>query len=373
MNDLDFDELDKAIGGSGDVAPSTDDSVTAPDAAPAASAKNTTASDADTTVTDTPVEAEPAVSAEVETPSEETAEPAGLNQADLDPLKNLQAAAAEAVSSTEASESPVVDENAETVSSTTGGVEGDQGAAARSQGRFMDMVHHSSDMTVTRPSSVPPSSAQVPPSETTSREAADVSPINTDNEPTTEAHTSGSPDDELANAIGSIDFSQPEGGIETASKEATGGSEAPTEQSGDEDTPSAPINTDIAVDPVPDDFRVEDTPTPEVDGDAGDSAEASTDEEPLGSPFIPDAQVEKRPLGGAPAPVDTVESTDTNAPAPVVTDGATQSIYAPDGAPTEPPVTAKKGGGLIWLFILLGLVIVGGGGGYLAWLLLFSK
>jgi hypothetical protein len=360
VNDLDFDELDKAIGGAGGVVPSTDDSVTAPSADSALPAEdpvtpgvNTAAAD---TLASTPVEEEP------------VAKPESLSQVDNDPLNDSQDATTEVANAPETPvtsetlshgplESPPGDDTVEDVPDTAPGDEAAIAAAPRSQGRFMDMVHKSSDMTVAR-SSVPPAPVQAPPSGSTPREASDVAPIDAAKEASTTPESTGKPEDDLVNSLSSIDFSQPEPDLDGAS---TGETVVDTSAEGEPDT-KPEVNTDIAVDPLE---GFDDDSMPAEAPATGDTAE-----EPLGSPFIPDAQVEKRPLGGAPTSVDTVESTDVNA-ALAASEPPTQSIYAPEAtAGPAPAVPAKKGGGLIWLLIIAGLIIIGGGGGFAAWFFL---
>ena len=348
MNDLDFDELDKAIGGADSSAPQAEDSAPAPDAVSAAPVEDAAVSDADAGATaPNAVDAAPTDPVEPNTPAPEEAGAVNLSQEANDPLKDLQDAAAEAASEPTAAD-PALTADPTPVEETVPADEpaGDDAIAApRSSGRFMDMVHHSSDMTVNRSSSVPPSPEQAPPSEATSRVATDVAPLDAAAEGDQQSAEAPAelPEESLAADISAIDFSQPE-------PEPTTPAEANTTETnlGDSSEGAAP--------------------TAEADGAAVEEQSGQLD-----SPFLPDAQVEKRPLGGVPTSADAIESTDVSTPAPTDSAPASQSIYAPENvvAPGA-ALPAKKGGNWVWLAIIAALIIVGGGGGFAAWFFLLK-
>jgi hypothetical protein len=314
VNDLDFDELDKAIGGAGGDTPPADG-----DAVPAGADPVVLADDA-------VAPAEPAV----------TDDPASAASGGDTTLADVETMAAMNLPADDATPEPESEPSEDAAT--------DGQAIARSQGKFMDMVHSSSDMTVERPTAVPPVAA---PSETISREAPDLAPVDETEAPAPEAEsaapdtvedasapvtTDESPEAALSDSIGSIDFS--------ASEPA----DQPTE-----------------------DALATDAPAEDV---------ASEDADQMNSPFIPDAQVDKRPLGGAPSPEDTIDSTEStpaDAPAPVVAPAADQPqpAFVPGG--TAPAVAAvggapKKGkGGLIWILVIVAAVALLAVGGALVY------
>jgi hypothetical protein len=343
VNDIDFDELDKAIGSASGGTPVADAADTAEDAA--------------NTVVDQPKEklADIAKSFESSLHTDDSDQPAGTPEVTIpsdeshDPLDDLKSAAEdfaehpadEASDDADSTDQSTPDATPETPEEPVPTVPRPQ------NGRFMDMVHSSSDVTVKRPV-VPPA-----PTQSVSREAADVAPLTTD-EPETPTEpeatdADASPEEQLASEVNSIDFSN-------VDDEATGTESAPEESKLDSDTDVAPADTDE---------------------NAAETTE--TDTESNGTPFIPDAKVDKRPLGGGVSTtVDSLGSTGLGTSA--LDSDNTSSIYAQDApatsgmiAPGQSAKPPKKGGGaLSWILIILGVILIGGGAGFAAWLFLFQ-
>jgi hypothetical protein len=157
--------------------------------------------------------------------------------------------------------------------------------AARRGGRFMDVVHPSSDMKgLVRPASVP------------SRQGVTIVPSE-------RLLTAESDDQSGAEKLPVIESTGIDASIDTSSKQDEPGGDwpDPLEMSGynaEPDTSTTVAARDsepaVAVAPVTADVASEDSDTPVVDD------EPTVEDTPsMTSPFIADAKVDKRPLGGA--------------------------------------------------------------------------
>lgn len=138
---------------------------------------------------------------------------------------------------------------------------------------------------------------------------------------------------------------------------------ASIEEAAQAPTPEAPADLQAANDEV---ATSEDASVEEVGSDV----------EPISTPFLPDAKVEKRPLGSidsvGQSGVDEVQSSTSGFDPSAINENETQSIYDQEPVAQATVVKPKKkAGGWIWLLIILLIVLVGAGGGALLYLLVF--
>lgn len=197
-----------------------------------------------------------------------------------------------------------------------------QPLAMKRRGQFMDMVHPSSDMkTVTSAPkregvSIQPSSPFVPPA---------LSQLGaSDSTPGTELKPEPQPP--------VVDVVAPQQVNETPATEAT----EPEEKKNDWPDP-----IDMAMSPVEDTSTATDTTVPaepaDLPTDVVNEVATPNTEEPLSSPFLPDAKVEKRPLGGAVTdmPVGAADVVAAADPVPI------QETSSSDVSPVQLPEELK--------------------------------
>jgi AAA ATPase containing von Willebrand factor type A (vWA) domain len=117
----------------------------------------------------------------------------------------------------------------------------------------------------------------------------------------------------------------------------------------------------------------------EVSDDSEDEATEADEEEEeaLSTPFIAGAKVDKRPLGGdsisSDDDVDAIKSTEGNFSSKSIVDGqdTQRSIYEVEEGDTIVAPAKKKSGGWIWFLVIILVIIVGAGAGLAAFYLLF--
>lgn len=165
--------------------------------------------------------------------------------------------------------------------------------ATKRRGQFMDVVH--------------PSSSMAKPMPTVRREAVTVVPAHDDVTPEAPAEpVSVPPVEQPTPALEPA----PEPVLSVEPTEATGVDQSST---GDSFAMPDPIDfanqhqqaepessDDVAVEPEVADNAVDETPAPQEESSQSDTPQLEPEDKPLSSPFLPDAKVEKRPLGGLP-------------------------------------------------------------------------
>lgn len=176
--------------------------------------------------------------------------------------------------------------------------------AARRGGRFMDVVHSSSDMKKDKPVSSP-----------ISRQGATIQPANPAVVPEASKSTSST--------LPSEPQSTPSVSSETPATDA----DTPTHSDWPDPLEMSGFNKTESVETAKDEKSEkpetpEPTPLLEEGSETPVTAPASEDLQPLSSPFLTDAKVEKRPLGGAPA--SSVEDAPEPDHTPVVTNTDTE-------------------------------------------------
>ena len=206
--------------------------------------------------------------------------------------------------------------------------------AKKRSGRFMDMVHPSADM-AKRTATAPVSRKGVtitPPSEPVVAEASSLVDAST----TTTADETSSTVSTESSVVEEHTMPDP---LEAFNNLGTSEPEVASESSKDISSESTSLDTSVSTESEP---ESESESEPETDTDAGadESTVATDDPMPSDSPFIADAKVEKRPLGGEQQPENQPPNEGVTLPVepqPEATDTKEQT----DAKSSEPPTPAE--------------------------------
>lgn len=124
-----------------------------------------------------------------------------------------------------------------------------------------------------------------------------------------------------------------------------------------------------------DEVKIEETPEKgalDMDALKEDDTEEEADDEAGYTPFLPDAKVEKRPLGDVSKSIeDEINSTDSVLNPTVVDAAASGNMFETevDAIVVEPK---RRGGGWIWLLVVLLVILVGAAGGAAIYFFMFN-
>ena len=268
-------------------------------------------------------------------------------------------------------------------------------APVRKRGRFMDMVHPSSDMRAGAGGGV---GAPVKREEVVEEKTEEGSGEESSGEEVI-IDGEGGEDIRLDEVLEELSNENKDGGEEDESEGVFEEEEKPWVEVLDEGVYDEEKKEDAGGDEVeggeePVEGDDDEGGFEEVDGDedregdfeddseeGGDTEEEKEDEidEVISTPFIPGAKIDKRPLGGVTrsgGDVDAIKSTSGNFSAASVVDKQQdegRSIYDVDEDDTTMVVAERrKGGGWVWLLVVLLVIVLGAGAGVGVWYFVFN-